>query len=236
MGARRERERIEPRRLPVRERAVLAPQGPHEDLEPSVLVEDHLGGALARQHREQKPDEHGLARTRRAADEGVSRVLAGAAVRIPRVGCVKREMKGRLRTRHEKGERLAPVIARGTPGRVVVKGHHCGEVARGDRRLAGAHREVPGQLRPEGRFQRQVLPRDRHAGVGELRARPGDVVVEGVGAPLDRLPSLGEPRTAGSGSVILRIVRQDLEREVMIPHDEVVAGQGIERVLKLLGL
>src|SRR5256886_4988246 len=48
---------------------------------------------------------------------------------------------------------------------------HGREVARGERRLARAHREVSRQLRPESRLDRQILPRHRNAGVGQDAAR-----------------------------------------------------------------
>ena len=75
-------QRIESGRLAALERAVLPAQGPHQDLKPPVLVEDDLGCALAGEHRDQKPDEDGLAGPRRTADERVSRVLARPAVGV----------------------------------------------------------------------------------------------------------------------------------------------------------
>ena len=44
--------------------------------------------------------------------------------------------------------------------------------------LRGRSGKVPRQLRPEGRLQRQILARHRHAGIGQQAAGQGDMVVE----------------------------------------------------------
>ncbi len=75
------------------------------------------------------------------------------------------------------------MIARRAARRVVVKRHHGGEVARGDRRLPRSHREVARQLRPEGRFEREILARDRESGIGKQSAGERHVIVERFQSP-----------------------------------------------------
>ena len=50
-----------------------------------IFVEQDLGNSLPGQHRHQEADEYGLARSRRSADQGMTRVLAGPTVGIGRV-------------------------------------------------------------------------------------------------------------------------------------------------------
>ena len=171
-------QRIEAGRLPALQCAILPAERPHQNLKSPVLVEDDLSGSLAGQHRDQEADEDGLAGAGRPADERVARILARPAFRVLGIARMEREVKRRARARDEYGERLAPVVARRTSRRVVMKGDHRGEVARGDRRLAGSHGEVPGQLGPEGRLERQILPRHRHPGVGQERPRERHVIIQ----------------------------------------------------------
>ncbi len=169
---------LKPGRHAVAQRQIFTAQGPHQDLQPAILVEDDLRRAASAQHRHQKADQYGLARSGRSADERVPGVLAAAAVRIARIARVQREMIRRARAGHKSRQRIAPVIARRPSGRIVVERRHRGKVARGDRRLARPHEAVAGQLRPERRLQRQILARHGHAGVGEQAARQRHLVVE----------------------------------------------------------
>ena len=59
-----------------------------------------------------------------------------------------------------------------------MQGRHRGEVACGNGRLPGAEWKLPGQLRPERGFERQVFPRHRHAGVREETAGKPHAIVQ----------------------------------------------------------
>src|SRR6185437_1658101 len=100
--------------------------------------------ASAREHRDEKPDEDGLAGSGRPADERVARVFATAAVRVAGIARMEVEVERRPRPGDEGCDRLTPVVPRGTAGRVIVKGRHGREVARGDRGFARPVREVSG--------------------------------------------------------------------------------------------
>jgi len=97
-----------------------------------------------------------------------------------------------------------------------VKGHHRRKVAGRDRRLAGAHREIARQLRPECRLKCKIFTGHGHAGIGEPRAGERDVIAERSRAPGPRLFALL--------ARCLRIISHDLQREVMIAHHELVTG------------
>src|ERR1700722_18004535 len=142
-------QRIKARGLPVLERAVLPFQRPYEDLQPPVLVENDLRRALAREQRNQKPDEYGLTGPGRPANEGMARILARAAIRIRGVTGMEGEVKRRSGARHEYRQGITPVIAARPSCRVVVKRRHAGKVPGRDGRLARAQREIARQLPPE---------------------------------------------------------------------------------------
>ena len=125
-------QRIEAGGLARLERKVLAVERPHQDLEAAILVEQHLGDALARQHGDQESDEHGLARTGRTADQGVARVLPAAAIRIGRIAGMQRKIVRRAGAGDEKRQCIAPMIAERTAGRKIVERPHGRQVARGD--------------------------------------------------------------------------------------------------------
>ncbi len=80
-----------------------------------------------------KPTNTVLPGPRRSADEGMPGVLAAPAVGILGVARVQREVIRRARGRDQERQCLAPVIAGRATGRIVVKGHHRREIARGDR-------------------------------------------------------------------------------------------------------
>ena len=221
--SRRQLQRVEAGRRAAAERQILSPERANQNLEASILVEHDLRHVLPAEHRNHEADEDGLAGSGRAADQRMSGVLAAAAVRIGRIARMEREVVRRARRGHEHGERLAPVIAARAAARIVVKRGHRREIARRDRRLAWPVREISGQLRPERGFQRKVLARDQHAGVGEKAARQRDSVVE-----------LFEPGPEILATVVRRIdgIRQHLQREMMIPHHELVARQCIQRLFR----
>ena len=79
-GTRWQLQGIESRGEAIAQGQILAAERPHEALESAILVEQHLGGALTREHRHQKSDQHGLARPGRAANEGVARISPAVAV------------------------------------------------------------------------------------------------------------------------------------------------------------
>jgi hypothetical protein len=82
-------------------------------------------------------------------------------------------------------------------------------------------REIAWQLRPKGGFQGQILTRYQHARVSQKTSRQRDVIVE-------RLQSA----TRRSAVVKFRDVCQHLQGKMMVAHDELIAGQGIQRILK----
>lgn len=82
-----------------------------------------------------------------------------------------------------------------------------------------ADTEVPGELRPIGGFERQILPRDRHSSIGQERPRERHMVIQALDLIL--LPLL---------------VREHLKREVVIAHHELIGRQGIKGDHQLLSL
>ena len=56
--------------------------------------------------------------------------------------------------------------------------HHGRKVSRGDRCLTRSVTEIAGELSPETRLERQVLPRDRHTGIRQHRTRERNMIVE----------------------------------------------------------
>ncbi len=221
----RQLQRVETGGDPVLQRQVLAAQGPHQDLEAAILVEHDLGRSLTLQHGDQEADEYRLARSGGAADERMARVLAASALRVLGVAGVQRKIVRRTGAGDEQAQCRAPVISGGAARGVVVKWRHGREIARRDRRLAGPEREISRQLRPERGFQSQILARHQHAGVGENAARQGNMVVQRLEPP--------SPRQIIRG---VRNFRQQLQREVMIAHHELVAGERVQRLLELRGL
>ncbi len=206
------------------ERVVGTAERAHQDLQSMVLVDQHLGHGLLGQHRHQKADQHGLAGAGRPADQRMAGIATRAAVRLARITRMQREVVRRLGMGREHRQRLAPVVALGTATRVGVKRGHRGEVARGDDRTSRAPGEGAGQLRPEGRLQRQILPRHGHAAIGQQRPREGDIVLQ-----------LCEGRLGPSGTG-RRQFRLHLQRQVVLAHREGVRGQRVERVRELTRL
>jgi len=137
---------------------------------------------------------------------------------------MQREMVWRARAGHEYRQRLAPVIAPSPATWKIVESGHGGKVARSDRCLARPHREIPWQLRPVGGLQREVFSRDRHARIGEQAARLGNGTVQGF------------QTRPGIAAIVLHQLGEHLQREVMLAHDEFIAGESIQRLAQLLGL
>ena len=126
------------------------------------------------------------------------------------------------------------MVARGSTCRIVMKGHHRGKVARGNGGLPRTQGKIPGQLRPECRFQAQVLSRDGHPRVCQDRTRQRHAIIQRFHPPCVRIHG---HRAAGCAFLIhIRIIREHVKREMMVSHHELVAGQGIERALELFGL
>src|SRR6516164_9545267 len=105
-----------------------------------------------------------------------------------------------------------------------MEGRERGKVARRDGSLARTHREISRQLCPEGGLHGEILASDRHAGVGEQIASKRDPVVERLETPGVTLPRR-----------FLQI-RQNLQREMVVAHYEVVAAECIECFLQLCRL
>src|ERR1700684_409868 len=99
-----------------------------------------------------------------------------------------------------------------TPERIVVEWRHSREISRRNRRLAWPQWKIARQLRPEGRLQGQVFPRNQHSRVGEITARQGDCVIEYFKS------------TGGRIGIRVDDVGKHLQREMMIAHHEFVAG------------
>ncbi len=209
----------------VLQRQIFASQCAHQNLETAILIEDDLSRALAIQQGDQKADEHCLARAGGTANECVAGIFSAAAIGVGGVAGMQRKIIGRARAGDEQAHRVAPMISRCPPGGIVVKRRHRREVSRRDRRLARSNGEIARQLRPEGGFQRQILPCDQHAGVGEKAARQRNMIVECF-------------ETASSGGIDTQVgdARQYLKGEMMIAHDEFVARERVQCVLELRSL
>src|SRR4029077_11189656 len=92
LGAQWQLQRVEARGEAVAQLEVLAAEGAHQDLKSMVFVENHLGGALCREQRDEKAYEHGLARAGRTADESVPGILAATSLRVGRIAGVEGEV------------------------------------------------------------------------------------------------------------------------------------------------
>src|SRR5579871_6381058 len=91
-GCRRQLQRVESCRHSIRERQILPSQGPYQDLQTPVLVEDDLRDALALEHGDEKSDEYGLARARRTADEGMPDIRGPGPFAIGRIAGMQRKV------------------------------------------------------------------------------------------------------------------------------------------------
>ena len=97
---------VESRGESVAQSQVLPAERPHEASQSAILVEHDLGDALAREHRNEESDQHGLARTGRTADESVAGVASAIAVR--RIAGVQRKVIRRMRAGRESSASASP--------------------------------------------------------------------------------------------------------------------------------
>src|SRR6185437_7407427 len=119
-GPARQLQGVETRGEPIAQRQILAAECLYQALESAVLVEQHLGDTLARQHRDQKSNQHRLTRARRSADEGVTGIAPAIAVGL--VAGVQREVVPGMRATRKKGQRISPMVSGRTSGRKIMEG------------------------------------------------------------------------------------------------------------------
>ena len=91
--------------------------------------------------------------------------------------------------------------------------------------LRGLNGKLPGSCAQKAASSARSSRATGHAGIGEIAARQRDGVVERFE------PRRRHPRRRSAADI-----GDDLQREMMVAHDELIAGKRIERVFELLGL
>ena len=158
------------------------------------------------------PQQHCLARPRLSQDGRVAKAPLARLIDFRERG-MKVHVIGRAAGGLQHGDRRSPRVARRLPEEVVVHRREAQEIGRRDRARARSPAPVPRQLSGPGRDE------------GAINQACHDLAACKGAADVGRC-SQG----------LLTIVAEDLQRRVVIPHDELAGGQIVASPLQIRDL